>query len=85
MRIIFGILSFCAAGLLACHVVPMVQQFVLPCWLRGKCGGGFIQMGFGPIQLEGAQICIFEAALALLVIALIVVGTYVFTSRDTTA
>ena len=85
MRIIFGILSFCAAGLLACHVVPMMQQLVLPYWLQGKSGGGFIQIGFGPLQLSEPQICIFEAVLALLVIALIVVGIYAFTSRDTTA
>ena len=84
MRITLGILSFCAAGLLACHVVPMMQ-FVRPYWFQGQRGGDFIQMGFGPIQLNERQICIFEPALALVVVALIVAGIYAFTSRDTTA
>ena len=85
MRIIFGILSFCTAGLLACHVVLQMQQLVIPYWFQGKSGGGFVQMGFGPIQLNEPQICIFEAVLALLVIALIIAGIYAFRSRDTTS
>ena len=85
MRIIFGILSFCAAGLLACQVVPMMQQIVIPYCFQGKSGGGLIQMGIGPLQLSEPQICIFAAVLALVVIALIIVGIYAFTSEDTTA
>ena len=85
MRIIFGILSFCTAGLLAYQLVPMMQQLVLPYWLQGKSSGGLIQMQLGPFTLEEPQICIFGAVLALIVIALIVAGSYAFTSRHTTA
>jgi len=62
-----------------------MQQLVLPYWLQGKSGGGFIQMGFGPLQLSEPQICIFKTVLALDVIALIIIGICAFTSRDTTA
>jgi hypothetical protein len=85
MRIIFGILSFCAAGLLAYHVVPVVRQIVIPYWLQGKSSGGFIQMQLGPFLLSEPQICILATVLALLVIALIVASLYAFTTQDTTA
>ncbi len=81
----FGILSFCAAGLLAFHVVPMMHQLVIPYWFQGQSSGGYIQFGFGPLQLSEPQMCVFEAVLALLVIALIVAGIHAFKSRDKAA
>lgn len=82
MRIFFGILSLYTAGLLAYHIGPAVQQVLIPYWLQGKSGGGFIQAQVGPFLLEKQQICIFIAVLALLVIALVAAGVYAFTPRD---
>ena len=78
MRIIFGILSFGAAGLLAMAVTVMVQEVVLPYLLQGQ-STGFSLMRLGPIHFYEPQICILAAVLALLVIALIVAGIYAFT------
>jgi hypothetical protein len=84
MRIIFGILSFGAAGLLAFWLVPIVDQVVLGYLLQGQ-SAGFSLMQLGPIHLYEGHICICAAVVALLVLALIFAGIYAFTSRDTTA
>lgn len=82
MRNIFGILNFCAAGLLACHIVPAIRRHVIPYWFQGKSGGGFVQIQLGPFILSDPQICIFEMALTSLFIAPIVAGSYEFTSGE---
>ena len=82
MRLIFGILSFCTAGLLAYHISPSVQQLLIPCWLKGKSSGGLIQLQYGPFLLGEPQICMLFAGLVLFVIVLTVAGIYAFTSRD---
>ena len=84
MRIIFGILSFCAAGLLACQIVPAMDQLVLPYLLLGK-RSGYLQMQLGPFPINEAQICILEGVLALLALGFIFAGIYAITPRDTTA
>jgi hypothetical protein len=79
MRITFGILSFCAAGLLAFCLVPVMHQVVIPYLLHGA-GYPFPLMQFGPIHLYEGHICICAAVLALFDVALIIVGIYAFTS-----
>ena len=85
MRIIFGILSFCTAGLLAYYISPSVQQVLIPYWLQGKSSGGLIQMQLGPFLLDEPQICIFIAVLALLPIALLFVGIHALRPHDKAA
>jgi hypothetical protein len=75
MRVIFGILSFCAAGLLAFWLVPVVDQIVLGYLLRDQ-SVGFSLMQFGPVHLYEGHICICAAVIALLMLALIVAGIY---------
>jgi hypothetical protein len=86
MRIIFGILSFGAAALLAFHIVPVVRHVVMPYWRqRGQGRVEVVEMQLGPFSLSEPQVCIFEAVLALLVVGFIVAGIYAFASRHTTA
>jgi hypothetical protein len=82
MRIVFGILSFCAAGLLTFWLVPVVDQVVLGYLLQDQ-SVGFSLMQFGPVHLYEGHICILAAVLVLFVIAFIGAGIYAFTSRDT--
>jgi hypothetical protein len=83
MRLIFGVLSFFLAGLLAYHIIPAVQQVVIPYWFQGN-SGGFIQAQLGPFLLEERGICILLSGLVLLVIALMVAGVYALTPRNRT-
>jgi hypothetical protein len=86
MRILFGILSFGAAALLAFHIVPVTRHVVLPFLRdRGKERLEVRELQLGPFSLSEPQVCVFEGVLALLVLGLIVFGIYAFTARHNAA
>ena len=86
MRITFAILSFCTAGSLAFHVIPVVSHVVIPYWRqRGQERMEGVEMQLGPFWLNEPQVCILEGVLTLLIIGLILAGIYALTSRRTTA
>ena len=83
LRVIGGLVSFGIAACLVAHVVAAFRRVTLPTLREiGREQTYFFVVRLGPLSLTGWQILVFEALLAMLAVAFIVIGVYVFTRSN---